>query len=275
MQLLPQITSRHLIAFQAGCDSTVTLHLTVNTPTEGDTTVTVCGSFSWYEYSDLTQSGDYTHTLTNAAGCDSTVTLHLTVNTPTAGDTTATVCGSFDWHEYSNLTQSGNYTHTLTNAAGCDSTVTLHLTVNESVSTEFSIETNDSCFTWNAETYCESGDYVQTFETSYSCDSTVTLHLTISYVGINQHLTMRDYHINAYPNPTSHTVTIEIDREQAQLTKAEIYDAVGHKVKNINWSVPSATQQIDMEELSLGVYFVRLYNQNEHFGMVKIVKINY
>ena len=40
----------------AGCDSIVTLHLTVNTPTEGDTTAIVCGSFSWYEYSDLTQS---------------------------------------------------------------------------------------------------------------------------------------------------------------------------------------------------------------------------
>ena len=63
----------------AGCDSVVTLHLTVNHGSTGDTTAVVCNHFDWYEHTNLTEDGDFTHTFTNVAGCDSVVTLHLTV----------------------------------------------------------------------------------------------------------------------------------------------------------------------------------------------------
>jgi hypothetical protein len=65
-----------------GCDSVTTLHLTVGHSSTWDTTVVTHTSFDWYEYTNLTQSGDYTRMLTNANGCDSVVTLHLTVITP-------------------------------------------------------------------------------------------------------------------------------------------------------------------------------------------------
>ena len=113
----------------AGCDSVVTLHLTINYSNEGDTIAVVCNQFDWYEHTGLTESGEYTHTFTNAAGCDSVVTLHLTVNHSNEGDTIAVVCNQFDWYEHTGLTESGEYTHTFMNAAGCDSVVTLHLTV--------------------------------------------------------------------------------------------------------------------------------------------------
>ena len=119
------------IARPGTCDSVISLTLTVNAATSGDTTAVVNSSFDWYGQ-HLTTSGDYTSTLTNAAGCDSVVTLHLTVNYSATGDTTAIACDSFDWYEYTNLTQSGDYTHTFTNVAGGDSVVTLHLTLVES-----------------------------------------------------------------------------------------------------------------------------------------------
>ena len=163
-----------------GCASVDTLHLTVNVPTEGDTTSVVCGSFDWHGYTNLTESGDYTDVLTNAAGCDSTVTLHLTVNTPTDGDTTAVVCGSFDWHGYTNLTESGDYTDVLTNAAGCDSTVTLHLTVNTPTEGDTTAIVCGS-FNWHGYTnLTESGDYTDVLTNAAGCDSTVILHLTIN-----------------------------------------------------------------------------------------------
>ena len=135
-----------------GCDSTVTLHLTINKPTMGDTTAVACVSYDWYEHTGLTTSGDYTHVFVggNANGCDSTVTLHLTINTPTTGDTTAVACDSFDWYEHTGLTTSGDYTHVFVggNANGCDSTVTLHLTINKTpvvtVSGELSIINGNS-----------------------------------------------------------------------------------------------------------------------------------
>ena len=108
--------------------------VTVNQPTIGDTTATACGSFDWYEHTNITASGNYTHTFIggNANGCDSVVTLHLTINLNTLGDTTAVACNSFDWYEHTNITESCNdLTHTLegANINGCDSIVTLHLTI--------------------------------------------------------------------------------------------------------------------------------------------------
>jgi hypothetical protein len=66
-------------ATAAGCDSVVNLHLIINQPTSGDTTVIACNNFAWYG-TTYTSSATPTHTFTNAAGCDSVVTLHLTIN---------------------------------------------------------------------------------------------------------------------------------------------------------------------------------------------------
>ena len=131
-EIIAPATGTHMysdtIARLGTCDSVISLTLTVNAATSGDTTAVVNSSFDWYGQ-HLTTSGDYTSTLTNAAGCDSVVTLHLTVNHPVVtGDTTAIACDRFDWYEHTNLTQSGDYVHTFTNIAGGDSVVTLHLT---------------------------------------------------------------------------------------------------------------------------------------------------
>ncbi len=168
----------HTLTNVAGCDSVVTLHLTVNYSNTGDTTAVVCDSFDWYG-ATFTSSGDYTHTLTNASGCDSVVTLHLTVNYSNIGDTTAVACDSFDWYG-TTYTSSGDYTHTLTNTAGCDSVVTLHLTLNHSETAEYA-ETACDSYAWNDSVYTQSGDYVQTFTNVDGCDSVVTLHLTVNY----------------------------------------------------------------------------------------------
>ena len=165
-----------------GCDSTVTLTLTIHPTTEGDTAAIACGSFDWHNYTGLTESGYYLDTLVNAAGCDSIVTLHLTINVPTEGDTAAIACGSFDWYDYNGLTQSGDYYHTFIagNAAGCDSTVTLHLTINTPTESDTNAIACGS-FDWHSYTgLTESGDYTDVLTNAAGCDSTVTLHLTIN-----------------------------------------------------------------------------------------------
>ena len=63
-----------------GCDSIVTLHLTVNESVETELSETACDSYEWHG-TTYTESGDYTWTGQTAAGCDSTVTLHLTITT--------------------------------------------------------------------------------------------------------------------------------------------------------------------------------------------------
>src|SRR5205085_905076 len=94
-----------------GCDSTATLHLTINYSTSGSQTTTACNSYTWNS-TTYTTSGDYTHTFTggNAAGCDSTATLHLTINYSTTGSQTTTACDSYTWNS-TTYTTSGDYTH--------------------------------------------------------------------------------------------------------------------------------------------------------------------
>ena len=160
-----------------GCDSVVTLHLTVNQPTIGDTSAVACESFTWHGITYV-QSGDYTYYTTNAAGCDSIVTLHLTINQPTSGDTTAVACESFTWHGITYV-QSGDCTYYTTNAAGCDSTVTLHLTINQPTAGDTSAVACEN-FTWHGITYVQSGDFTYYTTNAAGCDSIVTLHLTIN-----------------------------------------------------------------------------------------------
>jgi hypothetical protein len=172
-----------------GCDSTVTLNLTINQPTSSTVTATACGSYTWAENgTTYTTSGSYPVVLAgaNANGCDSTITLNLTINQPTSSTVTATACGSYTWTENgTTYTTSGSYPVVLAgaNANGCDSTVTLNLTINQPTS---STVTATACgsYTWaeNGTTYTTSGSYpvVLAGANANGCDSTITLNLTIN-----------------------------------------------------------------------------------------------
>ena len=123
-----------------GCDSIVTLNLTINHNIVSDTTAVECNSFDWYEFANLTESGEYTHTFPLANGCDSVVTLYLTIKHGVTSDTTAVECESFNWYEYANITESGEYTHAFPMANGCDSVVTLYLTINTPITIDTTIQ---------------------------------------------------------------------------------------------------------------------------------------
>ena len=118
----------------AGCDSTVTLNLTIANSNTGSETVTECDSYTWNTNGQsYSQSGLYTEIITNTQGCDSTVTLDLTITNSSTGSEIVTECDSFIWIDGNTYTANNNTaTHTLTNAAGCDSVVTLDLTINSS-----------------------------------------------------------------------------------------------------------------------------------------------
>jgi hypothetical protein len=66
----------------AGCDSIVTLDLTINPTLYGQTTITICDHQAPYFWngSPYAVSGIFVDTLISATGCDSIVTLNLTVN---------------------------------------------------------------------------------------------------------------------------------------------------------------------------------------------------
>jgi gliding motility-associated-like protein len=66
---------------QNGCDSTVTLNLTINNSTFDTTTQVACGSYTWpVNNTTYTSSGFRSVSLTNQFGCDSILVLALTIN---------------------------------------------------------------------------------------------------------------------------------------------------------------------------------------------------
>jgi hypothetical protein len=163
-----------------GCDSTVTLNLTINNSTTSTTPVTACDTYTWTNGTTYTVGGTYTQVLTNAAGCDSTATLVLTINNSSTSSTPVTACDSYTWTNGTTYAVGGTYTQVLTNAAGCDSTATLVLTINNSTASTTTITECDS-YTWtNNITYTVGGTYTQVLTNAAGCDSTATLVLTIN-----------------------------------------------------------------------------------------------
>ncbi len=165
-----------------GCDSIVTLNLTINYSDTTAETITACDSFAWSTNGmTYNTSGIYMDTLTNSLGCDSIVSLNLTINYSNTGSETATACDSYTWPTSGlTYTTSGTYLDTLTNIDGCDSVITLNLTVNYGDSAAQNITACDSFF-WSTTnmTYFSSGTYDTLLSTVLGCDSLATIHLTI------------------------------------------------------------------------------------------------
>lgn len=123
-------TATHLLTNQYGCDSLITLDLTINYPTSGTDIQTTCDSYLWIDGNTYTASTNTpTWTLTNAAGCDSIVTLDLTLNSSSSSTLNETALDSYTLNGQT-YTQTGIYTQIIPNAANCDSTITLNLTMN-------------------------------------------------------------------------------------------------------------------------------------------------
>jgi hypothetical protein len=113
-----------------GCDSTVTLNLTITQAIQTIINENACGSFPWNGQT-LWNSGVYIDSLQSAAGCDSVVSLNLNVYPIYAISFDSTVLDAFNWNGIDYAT-SGSYTQFFTSVNGCDSSVTINLTIEDS-----------------------------------------------------------------------------------------------------------------------------------------------
>jgi uncharacterized delta-60 repeat protein len=121
----------HVIPNSSGCDSTITLDLTINYSSAATDTQTVCDSLLWIDgLTYYSSTNTPTFVLQNAAGCDSTITLNLTINNSNTITDTQTACDSLVWIDGLTYYSSTNTpTFVLQNTAGCDSIITLDLTI--------------------------------------------------------------------------------------------------------------------------------------------------
>lgn len=173
-------------ASYTGCDSIVTLKLTINKSTSYSLNLTVCDSFVWQPSGRIFyQSGFYRDTLKgkNQWGCDSFMYLNLTVNKHSQSLYQIISCGSYLWnHNNKTYHNSGTYTDTLYNGnnSGCDSVVFLYLTIG---TVKVDSMTVSACNSWrhSGKTYTQSGIYYDTIINGswLGCDSISIKNITI------------------------------------------------------------------------------------------------
>jgi len=175
-------SATYTLTNSSGCDSIVTLNLTINQNLNGIDVISSCNSITWIDGITYTSSNNTaTYTLTNSSGCDSIVTLNLTVNSPTNSQENITSCDNYLWGG-NNYFQSGIYIDTLQSTNGCDSIAALNLTINSGSTSQENITACNN-YSWNGTTYSQSGTYTKTLQTISGCDSILTLNLIIDSGG--------------------------------------------------------------------------------------------
>jgi NADH:ubiquinone oxidoreductase subunit B-like Fe-S oxidoreductase len=171
----------HLYTSVNGCDSTVSLHVTINNSASSSWNATACDSYNLPWGGSVTSSGNYAHTYSTVNGCDSVVTAHVTINhSYNVNSASATACNSYTLPWGATVAASGNYSHHYNAIAGCDSLVTIHVTINSSAASSFNATACGSySLPWGG-SVTSSGNYSHTYSTVNGCDSVVTANITIN-----------------------------------------------------------------------------------------------
>ena len=245
-----------------GCDSIVTLNLTISTVINNDITAAICEG-SVYAENGFNESeiGTYTQNLQTVNGCDSIVTLNLTVSTVINNDITAAICdGSVYTENGFNVSKAGTYTQNLQSVNGCDSVVTLTLTVNPTYNITIDASINEGeTYEENGFSESEAGTYVHTLQAVNGCDSVITLNLTINSSSSLNDVIANAIEVSLYPNPARAYTTLKVEGLKEQ-TPVYLFDIQGRKLKEYIMNIGQETLRIDVSDLPKGVYTIMLGN---------------
>jgi hypothetical protein len=164
-----------------GCDSVITVNLTIKKASSKNITVYACSSYvSPSGLYTWTQSGNYTDYLKNYVNCDSVLYIKLIVG-GSRDSIYPKVCNVYTVpSKKRQFTNSGYYTDTLKNFRNCDSIVDIFLTVNK---TTYSTKNVSVCNLYRSPSgkywYTQSGTYFDTLVNAKKCDSIITTILKI------------------------------------------------------------------------------------------------
>jgi hypothetical protein len=268
-----------------GCDSFITLNVTLAQATSSNISQTACGSYV-FNNQTLTQGGIYKDTITNVAGCDSIITLNLTINQPSASTINDTICNGASYQFGTQvLTVTGPYSRTIPNAVGCDSVITLNLFVRPALNptitaTGFNLSatagfasyqwqlnaSNINNATQQTYTAAQAGSYTVQVTDANSC-SKISAAVQVNNVGIKD-VQASDIKVTIYPNPTSDYVTIET--EGGVLKTISIYTLEGKFVQTV--TVTTAKQEIAVSQLATGIYLVEMETTMGHKLVKRLMK---
>jgi hypothetical protein len=275
-----------------GCDSIVTLNLTVNPSSNGIDVHSACGTYTWIDgntYASSTNSPTYTIAGGAFNGCDSTVTLNLTVNSPANGIDVQSTCGNYTWidgNTYASSTNSPTYTIAGGAYNGCDSLVTLDLTINNvsdltTSASGLTITSNNSSATYqwldcdngNSEINGETGQsFTATINGNYSVELTengcvdTTACVAITTVGIVENSFGNS--LLVYPNPTSGNFSIDLGSVY-ESSVISITDISGKLIDSKTIS-QSQVLNLDIREPA-GIYIISIQS-GDRKAIIRLIK---
>ena len=255
------------ITNEDGCDSTITVYLTVDQPIIEAVDMTFCEgeTFIYYDI-NTTEAGEYETVFTAANGCDSTVVVNLEMINTTSSFLTEYVCegDTFIFYDIS-ATESGLYTHTLTNAMGCDSLITVDLTVNDTVIVSIVEDIcNGETLTIRDTEYTETGMYDIIITDNFGCDTLINIDLTVlseSYATINEMICQGETF--TYGN---------IDTDMAGTYETILVNAAGcDSIVTVNLVVNEPTEFAFTEEICEGETYTYLDLSTDTEGTYEVV----
>ncbi len=243
-----------------GCDSVVTLNLTINPIESTNLTAAICDGTTYTENGfNASETGTYTQTLQTVNGCDSIVTLTLSVNPVASTTLSAAICEGSTYTENGfNVSEAGTYTQNLQTINGCDSIVTLTLTVNPTYNITIDASINEGeTYEENGFSESEAGTYVHTLQSEFGCDSVITLNLTVNS-SLND-VVANAVEVSLYPNPARAYTMLKVEGLKEQTT-VYLFDIQGRKLKDYVLNAAQQTLRIDVSDLPKGVYTIMLGN---------------
>ena len=228
-------TATYTLTNAAGCDSVVSLFLTINNSSTGVDQQVACGSYTWIDGVTYTSdNSSATFTLMNAAGCDSVVSLFLTINNVNVS-----------------VTQAG----TMLTA---DETGAAYQWIDCETTMAISGETNQSY------TATANGSYA-VIVTKDGCTDTSAC-VAVSNVGIIEN----DFGggLILYPNPTNGNFSVDLGEIYHQVT-IRITDLNGKLIQSKSYQ-DGQLFKLNVEE-SVGVYLLQIEAEEKN-AIVRLVK---
>jgi hypothetical protein len=267
----------------SGCDSVVTLTLSVINPITSNISATLCSGDTFNfgsQILDASNSGLNTLTLDNAAanGCDSIVNLTLTVINPVINDITATICDG-DTYDFGtqvlDASNAGLNTLTLENAAanGCDSIINLTLSAT-SIDNSISVINNSFMSNQNGATYqwiecpamtpladsTNQSIIIGSSLIDFSYGAIITLNgcsdtsdcLTV--LNIQDNITQNK--LSVYPNPSQNQIQIGGLENYNSIKSITVTSINGKHIKTL-----PINSIIEITELKKGVYIINVIHE--------------
>ncbi len=278
-----------------GCDSIITLDLTINSPVQATDVQTACGSFTWLDNNTYTSSNNTaTYTIPGVAanGCDSILTLDLTINNPVQAIDVQTACDNYSWIDGNNYPTSNNTaTYTIPGGAanGCDSIITLNLTINSvdasTTTSTFDITANEANaqYQWvdcddnfapilgetgQTFTATANGNYAVIVTSSNGCEETSSC-VAITTISVEENAL--EAGLTVSPNPTDGAFTIAASNYSGEVT-IEVMDVSGKIIfRSTQHIAPNSAADINLQDAANGVYIVNVSDLNETHS-IRVVK---